>query len=226
MAKYKKSYPVFVVAFLLSVLLYNFNVSIADEITGPPNITGLNPITAVQGQTGIEIYGSNFSEQIKLESTFDSTIVNVLGSPDISLTTTVFDIPLDVQPGVYKITVTNMRGSDTSNQLLTIKVSGDFFEQPVSPVVPSEGLPTDLGQLIQQIFLWSLGVLGISIFVIMFYAGFMMLTAAGNTSKWNDAKSKMTNAILGAILLLSAYLILYTINPDFVKSTFNLPGLK
>lgn len=35
----------------------------------------------------------------------------------------------------------------------------------------------------------------------------------------------MTNAVFGAILLLSSYLILYTINPDFVKNTVNLPGL-
>lgn len=98
---------------------------------------------------------------------------------------------------------------------------------PVQPVAmpPTQGLPTDLGQLIQQIFTWSLGILGISVFVMFFYSGFLYLTAAGNTARTGEAKTHMTNAIFGAILLLSAYLILYTINPDFVKSTVNLPGL-
>lgn len=108
----------------------------------------------------------------------------------------------------------------------TTPSGGEPFEDSVNPFVPSEGLPSDLGALIQEIFKWSLMVLGIAVFVMMFFAGFIMLTAAGNTAKWNDAKSKMTNALFGAILLLSAYLILYTINPDFVKNTFNLPGLK
>ncbi|MCL5459887.1 pilin, partial [Loigolactobacillus coryniformis] len=85
--------------------------------------------------------------------------------------------------------------------------------------------PTDLGQLIQQIFIWSLGLLGIAVFVMFFYAGFLWLTAAGNTAKVSEAKRRMTNAVFGAILLLSSYLILNTINPDFVKSTFNLRGL-
>lgn len=99
-----------------------------------------------------------------------------------------------------------------------------FAERP-QPVPPTDGLPTNLGELIKQIFSWSLGLLGISVFIMFFYAGFLWLTAAGNTAKVGDAKSKMTNAVLGAILLLSSYLILYTINPDFVRNKVNLPGI-
>jgi len=106
----------------------------------------------------------------------------------------------------------------------SMAVGGDFQAQPVS-APPTQGLPTNLGQLISQIFTWSLGILGISVFVIFFYSGFLWLTAAGNTSKIGEAKTHMTNAVFGAILLLSSYLILYTINPDLVKNTVNLPGL-
>ena len=95
----------------------------------------------------------------------------------------------------------------------------------LDPSIPTEGLPTNLGELIQQIFGWSLMVLGIAVFVRIFYAGFIWLTAAGNTGRVSDARDKITSAVFGAILLLSAYLILYTINPDFVKGVFNLPGL-
>ena len=104
-------------------------------------------------------------------------------------------------------------------------VSGQPFQAPVQVTPPTQGLPTDLGQLIQQIFTWSLSLLGIAVFVMFFYAGFLWLTAAGNTARVGEAKSRMTNAVFGAILLLSSYLILYTINPNFVKNTFNLPGL-
>ncbi len=101
---------------------------------------------------------------------------------------------------------------------------GAFGPQPtITP--PTQGLPTNLGQLIQQIFGWSLGILGIAVFVMIFYAGFIWLTAAGNTARISEARGHITNAVLGAVLLLSSYLILYTINPDFVKNTITLPGL-
>lgn len=112
---------------------------------------------------------------------------------------------------------------------LTISFSsvaeGKPFTKPVGVSAPTQGLPTDPGQLIQQIFTWSLAVLGIAVFVMFFYAGFLYLTAAGNSANVSEAKSRMTNAVFGAILLLSSYLILNTINPNFVKNTFNLPGL-
>ncbi|MBI2062533.1 MAG: hypothetical protein HYT64_02490 [Candidatus Yanofskybacteria bacterium] len=115
-------------------------------------------------------------------------------------------------------------GEPPSGESVSIPPAQPFPAQPVF-APPTQGLPTNLGQLIQQIFSWSLLVLGIAVFVSFFYAGFIYLTAAGNTGRVGEAQSRMTNAVFGAVLLLSSYLILYTINPDFVKSTFNLPGL-
>lgn len=108
---------------------------------------------------------------------------------------------------------------------LLLTANGAPFPQNPTVTVPTQGLPTDLGQLIQQIFTWSLGLLGIAVFVMFFYAGLLWLTAAGNTANVGEAKSRMTNAVFGAILLLSSYLILNTINPNFVQNTFNLKGL-
>ena len=91
--------------------------------------------------------------------------------------------------------------------------------------VPSQGLPTDLGQLISAIFTWSLGIIGLVIFVRFFYAGFLWFTAAGNSANVGKAKDIMKNAVYGTLVLFSAYLILNTINPDLVNSTFNMPGI-
>jgi len=41
--------------------------------------------------------------------------------------------------------------------------------------------------------------------------------AGPNLTKVSTAKARMKNAALGFILLLSAWLILYVINPDLVK---------
>ncbi len=127
--------------------------------------------------------------------------------------------------GVRVSTLQGPTSLETIDTGPTTTVVGQPFGSTTPIAAPTQGLPTDLGQLIQQIFGWSLTVLGIAVFVMIFYAGFLWLTAAGNTARIGEAKSRITNAAFGAVLLLSSYLILYTINPDFVKSTFSLPGL-
>ncbi len=86
------------------------------------------------------------------------------------------------------------------------------------------GLPTfnqgNLPDFISSVYTFSLSIVGLIIFIRILFAGFKMLTAAGNASAFGDAKTKMQNAIVGAILLFAAYLILYVINPDLVKNTF------
>ena len=79
-----------------------------------------------------------------------------------------------------------------------------------------------IGECISQIYTVSLSLVGIVAFVQIVWGGFMLLTAAGNTSKTGQAMDKIKNAILGIILLFSSYLILNTINPDLVNFKFNL----
>lgn len=85
------------------------------------------------------------------------------------------------------------------------------------PTFDQQNLPA----FISSIYSFALTIVGIVIFVRILYAGFLLLTAAGNASKITDAKTKITNAVVGTILLFAAYLILNVINPDLVKNTFN-----
>src|SRR3989344_5861383 len=91
--------------------------------------------------------------------------------------------------------------------------------------LPCVGEGVNLGQCISGIYTWSLTVVGLVAFVQILYAGWMWLTAFGNTSVAGAARSKITNAILGTILLFSSYLILRTINPDLIGGTVNLPNI-
>ena len=47
----------------------------------------------------------------------------------------------------------------------------------------------------------------------------MYITSAGNNSSMEKAKGVITDAIVGLVLALGAYLLLYVINPDLVKIT-------
>lgn len=82
-----------------------------------------------------------------------------------------------------------------------------------------------IGECISQIYTVSLSLVGIVAFVQIVYGGFMLLTAAGNTSKTGQAMDKIKNAVLGIVLLFSSYLILNTINPDLVNFNFVLPKI-
>ncbi len=80
---------------------------------------------------------------------------------------------------------------------------------------------TDLGQFIGEIYFFSLTIVGAIFFVRFIYAGFLYLTAAGNASNTTKAKKIMRDALFGLVLLFSAYLILYVINPDLVNRQVN-----
>jgi len=77
-----------------------------------------------------------------------------------------------------------------------------------------------IGQCIADIYTWSLSIVGIIAFATAIYAGVIWMTAAGNASKIKEAKDRMSNAVLGIVLLFSSFLILNTINPDLTSGTF------
>lgn len=88
--------------------------------------------------------------------------------------------------------------------------------------LPDFSKNTDIPGFISSIYSFSITVVGLAIFVRILHAGFLWVTAAGNASKVSDAQDKIKNAVIGAILLFSAYMILYVINPDLVKNSFDL----
>lgn len=70
-----------------------------------------------------------------------------------------------------------------------------------------------LGNYINTFYLWAIrAVTVLAIFMVML-AGIRWITANGNASTIGTAKSQMTDAIVGLILILCANLILNTINP-------------
>lgn len=77
-------------------------------------------------------------------------------------------------------------------------------------------LPTVIGTLI-NIFL---SILGIIFLVLVLYAGFLWMTAAGDSGKVDKAKTLLTQAIIGLILILASYAI-----ANFVVDAISRAGL-
>lgn len=97
--------------------------------------------------------------------------------------------------------------------------------QPVgavfSPGVPSDALNqtagvTSIGANQDQSRIFNtigkvvnvlLGLLGIIFFLVVLYAGFIWMTAQGDTDKVGKAQTMMTQGVIGVIIILSAYAI-------------------
>src|SRR3989344_436618 len=91
--------------------------------------------------------------------------------------------------------------------------------------LPNPPAAMPLGDFIGYIFLYSLYMVGLTVFVMITWAGVLWLTSRGNPSQIALAKHKIYNAIIGAIILVSGFAILYSINPALVQGTIRFPGL-
>ncbi|MFA5386471.1 MAG: hypothetical protein WC297_02315 [Candidatus Paceibacterota bacterium] len=76
---------------------------------------------------------------------------------------------------------------------------------------------TGLGALIKQIYLITLGLVGVLALGIIVFGGIQYSMSAGDPTRQKDARDRITQALWGVILLLAAFLILNTINPDLIK---------
>ena len=68
-----------------------------------------------------------------------------------------------------------------------------------------------------------LGLLGIIFLVIIFYAGFLWMTAGGNDEQVGKAKGLIINSIIGVVIIVAAYAISYFILSALIQPTAPLP---
>jgi type IV secretory pathway VirB2 component (pilin) len=74
---------------------------------------------------------------------------------------------------------------------------------------PAEG---DLNTFLTTIVNWILGIAGALAVLFIVYAGFMLVTSAGNTKRLDTAKKTLTYAIGGLIAVILARVVLGFIN--------------
>ena len=77
-----------------------------------------------------------------------------------------------------------------------------------------------IADYINLLYTYSLGVAAlIAVVMIMIGGAQYIVGARGNTEEVSKAKDRIRNAVVGLVLLLSAYLVLATVNPNLVKFT-------
>lgn len=68
---------------------------------------------------------------------------------------------------------------------------------------------TSIGEIVFNVILVLIGLLGVIFVVLLIYGGFMWLTAGGEESKTKQAQGLIFNAIIGLLIILAAYAIAY-----------------
>ena len=86
------------------------------------------------------------------------------------------------------------------------------------------GATPGIGDYISGLYVYALGVVGVVALGAIIFWGVVYTLSAGMVTKKQDAIDGITQAVYGLLLLLGAYLILYTINPALV--TLREPGVE
>lgn len=94
--------------------------------------------------------------------------------------------------------------------------AGTASAETLKLVYPWSGAATP-GDFISLIYKWALGIVGAAAFGVIIYGAILYTVSAGNASRQQEARNWISGAVWGIVLLLGAYVILYTINPDLVK---------
>lgn len=86
--------------------------------------------------------------------------------------------------------------------------------QDAKPFVPCDGLECNTCHLVEMgntILTWLIGVLFLVFAVVAAIAGWGLVTSAGNQTALSAAKSKFTNAMIGLVIVLGAWLLVDTL---------------
>jgi hypothetical protein len=88
---------------------------------------------------------------------------------------------------------------------------------PDSPMKTKVDDETNLGEFIKYLYEWGIALGGVATFIAFVIAGFQYITSIGNPQTMKDAIDRIKSAMFGLVLLLSAYVLLETINPELIS---------
>lgn len=75
-----------------------------------------------------------------------------------------------------------------------------------------------LGGFIASLYVFGLGLVGFSALIVLIYSSFLYMTAGDNMNRVNEARKRISGAVIGLVIAFLSWIILRTINPDLVQS--------
>lgn len=105
----------------------------------------------------------------------------------------------------------------------TLALEVNYPNIPGAPVITAD---TTLSEYVQYFFIFlilSAGAIGIIAIVV---SGFQILMSFGSPAARGAANERIRNTLLGIILLMSSFIIIRTINPEFINPRTTFAGLQ
>jgi hypothetical protein len=91
--------------------------------------------------------------------------------------------------------------------------------------IPGQENITTLQGYLEGLYKFGIAIVAILAVVMVAVGAFMyIVSSAGNVAKMANAKEIITNALVGLVMALLAWLILFVINPDLIGSGLNMQG--
>lgn len=117
-----------------------------------------------------------------------------------------------------------------TSALLPYVVSATPAEVNYKLAAPIPGSGTEEVSTIEQyfryLFPFLLSIAAVSALVMFIYGAVRYMASAGNSSRAGEAKSIMTDAIIGLLIAVGSVLILRTINPALIELDLNIPTVR
>ena len=101
------------------------------------------------------------------------------------------------------------------------------YAADVNPIAPEKVPFTNLGDILSTGIQIALLIAGLLVFAFLIIAGIQFISSGGDKTQAQSAKDKITSAILGLIIVVSAYAIALIIEKVFgigIVSGINFPG--
>lgn len=95
-----------------------------------------------------------------------------------------------------------------------VSIPGSSFTAKVSSTLEYSTGP--IARYISAIYNYGVGIVGIVAAMMLMIGGIIWLTAAGSSSKIEQAKSFITSSLTGMVLVVTAVILLRTVNPALV----------
>ena len=108
--------------------------------------------------------------------------------------------------------------STTPNLEIPLPTLGAFADITIQGDAPNRYLLIPwLGQYIAAIYKYAIGIVGILSGIMIVIGGLLWLTAGGDAGKVSTAKSFIESSLVGLVIALTSYLLLYAINPKLTE---------
>ncbi len=108
-----------------------------------------------------------------------------------------------------------------SSVIVQAQSAGSVIQQGIGDtanVAQLSGSSRDLSTFIGSVVKNLLGFLGTIFFVLILYAGFMWMTAAGNDERITKAKKILSNSVIGLAVVVFAYAIVGFVLNAFIQA--------